>query len=144
MKFKMPSASAPAGHIVYGKSRSRAVWFPANFRSVADYPETLRCYHQNLSMATLHTEALCVLAQDAASQLSVQASLADFSVTYRNCARLAAGLLGRLHGRKSDESVGTKPSTYRSGSVRTQILLYKDEIDKLRLALLAPGTPLDA
>ncbi len=144
VKFKMPSASAPAGHIVYGKSRSRAVWFPANFRSVADYPETLCCYHQNLSMATLHTEALCVLAQDAASQLSVQASLADFSVTYRNCARLAAGLLGRLHGRKSDESVGTKPSTYRSGSVRTQILLYKDEIDKLRLALLAPGTPLDA
>ncbi|MGH9606411.1 MAG: hypothetical protein ACRD3N_12025 [Terracidiphilus sp.] len=141
---RIPGASAPLGHILYGKSRSRAVWFPANFRSVADYPDTLSCYHQNLSTASLHTEALCALAQDAAAQLATRGSLADFSVTYRNCAQLAAGLLGRLHGRKSDESMGMKPPTYRSGSVRAQILNYRDDVNRVRLALLAGGTTLDA
>jgi hypothetical protein len=141
---RIASASAPAGHILYGKGRSRAIWFPADFSSASDYPDTLNCYHRNLSMATLHTEALCVLAQDAAAQLALRGSLVDVSIAYYNCARLAAGLLGRLHGRKSDDSPVAKPTTYRSGSVRAQIRIHKDEIDRLRLALLAGGTPLDS
>jgi len=95
-------------------------------------------------MAALHTEALCVLAQDASGQLSAQGALAEFSLTYCNCAMLAAGLLGRLHGRKSDESTPAKPLTYRSGSVRRQILSHKDEINLLRTTVLAGGTALDA
>lgn len=141
---RIASASAPAGHIVYGKSRSRTVWFPGSFRTVSNYPNTLSCYHQNLSMATLHTEALCVLAEDAAAPLTAGGSLLNASATYRSCARLAAGLLGRLHGRKSDESVSDKPPTYRSGSVRAQIQLHRDAINKIRGGLLANGTPLDA
>ena len=85
-----------------------------------------------------------MLAQDAAAQLSTRGSLSGFSVTYRNCAQLAAGLLGRLHGRKADESPGKKPLTYRSGSVRSQILNYKDDVSQLRVSLLAGGTALDA
>jgi hypothetical protein len=49
--------------------------------------------------------------------------MADFSVTYRNCVQLAAGLLGRLYG---------GIDTYRSHSVRTQIDQAKAQINAIR------------
>lgn len=140
---KVSSRTAPVGHILYGKPRARAVWFPADFRSVASYPPTLSCYHQNLSAASLHTEALCVLAEDAAEQLRRAGSLAAFSVAYRNCAQLAAGILGRLHGKKADNDPGKKPPTYRSGSLRSQMLAYSSEIDELRKSFPSINSPLD-
>lgn len=142
--YRIPSATAPVGHILYGKTRTRAVWFPGNFRRVAAYGDTLACFHQNLSTATLHTEALCVLIDDAAAQLTAHGSLIDCSLAYRNCTQLAAGLLGRLHGKKTDETKGTKPATYRSGSVRAQILDHKDNVNQVRIAVLASKTALDA
>lgn len=141
---QIASRSAPAGHSLYGKDRTRAVWFPGDFRSVADYPFTLSCYHQNLSAATLQTEAMCVLVQDAAAVLRRAGSLAQAFSGYRDSAKIAAGVLGRLHGRKSDDAKGTKPPTYRSGSLRAQILNYKDDVNLLRTSLLNPPTPLDA
>ena len=143
VESRISSSSAPIGHIMYGKGRrARAVWFPADFRPAVGYPDTLSCYHQNLSVASLHTEALCVLAQDAAAQLQSQGSLAAFSVAYRNYAQLAAGILGRLHGKKTDDSSVRKP-LYRSGSIRSQILIYKDEVNQLRLAIPSINSPLD-
>jgi hypothetical protein len=140
---RITSRTAPDGHILYGKPRARAVWFPADFSSVASYPPTLSCYHQNLSAASLHTEALCVLAEDAAGQLRRAGSLAAFSVAYRNCAQLAAGILGRLHGKKTDDAPGKKPLTYRSGSLRSQMLAYSDDINRLRMSFSSISSPLD-
>ncbi|MGB7547228.1 MAG: hypothetical protein WBM14_05730 [Terracidiphilus sp.] len=140
---RISSRTAPDGHILYGRPRARAVWFPADFRSVASYPPTLSCYHQNLSAASLHTEALCVLAEDAAAQLKRAGSLAAFSVAYRNCAQLAAGILGRLHGKKTDDAPGKKPLTYRSGSLRSQMLAYSSDINQLRMSFSSINSPLD-
>ena len=142
--FRIPSRVGPVGHILYGKSRARVVWFPADFRSKADYPDRLPCFHKNLSVATAHTEALCVLAQDAASNLRTLDSLDSFSATYRGCAQLAAGILGRLHGNKIDDPKAIKLPIYRSGSVRAQILTYKDDVNELRSKVLNPPSLLDA
>ncbi len=140
---KISARQSPAGHMLYGKRRGRVVWFPADFRTVASYAETLSCYHQNLSMCSLHAESLCQLSRDAAVELGNNGSLAAFSTTYRDCAQLAGGLLGRLHGKKTDESSGQKPQTYRSGSVRSQIQIYKDDINKVRLAFPTINSALD-
>lgn len=126
----IPTKGAPLGHILYGRGRARAIWFPSSFSSVKGAP-MLSCFHQNLSAASLHTDALCFLARDAAAQLTAHGNLDNFSVTYRNCAQLAAGLLGRLHGKKPGYT-GAKPDIYRSGSIRSQILDYKDDVNQLR------------
>lgn len=135
---------SPAGHILYGRERGRAVCFPGQFRPTSGYQYTLSCYHQNLTIASLHAESLCQIAHDAASEWNKRSSLTPFSATYAECARLAAGILGRLHGRK-EGSAGRKPDRiYRSGSVRTQILVYKDDVNTVRTKLLIPPSPLDA
>jgi len=142
--YRIASHRGPVGHIVYGNARARAVWLPNEFRSKADYPDRLSCYHQNLSAATVHTEALCVLAQDAAAELRRRGSLENFSAAYRTCAQLAAGDLGRLHGHKADDPKATKLPIYRSGSVRAHILTCKDDVNLLRQSIPTIGTPLDA
>lgn len=143
---RISSASAPVGDIVYGKTRSRAIWFPGEFRPAVGYPDTLPCYHQNLSIASLYTEALCVLAQDAASQLRSQGSLSAYSAGYRTYAQLAAGILGRMHGKRTDDSdpdAEKKVRVYRSGSIRSQILTSKDDVNLLRLGIPSINKPLD-
>ena len=135
---------SPLGHIIHGKSLGRVVWFPEDFPSGGAKRSTLSCFHQNLSVASLHVTSLCRIARDAALQWREKKSFASFSVTYRECARLAAGILGRLHGRKKDDDASEKPETYRSGSIRTQIQLYKNDINTARLQLVKPPTELDA
>lgn len=122
---RIETKEGPPGHVLYGGRRGRLVWFPGSFRSVASYENTLTCYHQNLTVASLQTESLCRLAKDAADRLVGSPSLANSSVAYRNCAQLAAGLLGRLYGGTFD--------TYRSHSLRDQIdKVYKDEVNAVR------------
>jgi hypothetical protein len=136
---------SPPAHMLYGKDSGRVVWFPGQFRSTPPaprYPHTLSCYHQNLTIATLHAESLSRMAIDAATLLSQNNSLAKVSYTYTQCARFAAGLLGRLHG-KAEGAQGDKPETFRSGSVRTQIQVHRVAVDAVRMELLTPPTKLD-
>ncbi|MGH9430562.1 MAG: hypothetical protein ACRD3T_03380 [Terriglobia bacterium] len=122
---KIETKQAPPSHVLYGGRRGRFVWFPGSFRSAANSEHTLTCYHQNLTVGSLQTESLCRLAKDAADRLAANPSLASASVAYRNCAQLAAGLLGRLYGGTFD--------TYRSHSLRDQIdKVYKAEINAVR------------
>lgn len=117
--------TSPEGHLLYGGPRGRCVWFPGNFVSQAPYSRTLLCYHQNLTTASLQTESLCRLAKDAAEILQNGQSLADSSLAYQECAKLAAGALGRLYGGTCE--------TYRSHSIRAQIgSLYRDPVDAIR------------
>jgi len=124
---------SPAGHFLYGGRRGRTVWFPAGFKSNSPpHPEGLKCYHQNLLASTLQTESLCRFAQSVAKQLSGGQTIGDFSVTYGNCAKLAAGLLGRLYGGSND--------TYRSASLRDQI--KRSYVDPVNVLRGATGMPL--
>jgi hypothetical protein len=122
-------ATRPAspGSILFGTRRGRAVWFPESFTSAGpDFKNSLRCYHQNLTMATLHTEALCVLGKNAAAWLAAGTAHIAWPVNYDRCARNAAGLLGRLNG-------GRKAGTYGSRSMQHQIKkTYEADVNTLR------------
>jgi len=130
---------SPAGHVLYANRRGRAVWFPAKFLSV---PPTragsLTLYHENLLISSLQTESLCGLATVAAEQLALGQTLGNFAVTYKNCIRLAGGILGRLWG-------GPKfYDSYRSDSVRSQIRDgYLDSVNAIRKATDPPMAPLN-
>ena len=122
--------SAPANHLLYGNTRGRAVWFPEYFAGgVSDDPdERLPLYHQNLTMAALHTESLCQMARDVANQFDNNRTTSDWSVAYAECATRVAGILGRLYGGTTD--------TYRSGSVQNHIQRsFKDTVNAMRTGL---------
>jgi hypothetical protein len=112
--IRLKQVLAPPGHILYGGRRGRAVWFPAGFPSSSAEPKgSPHCYHQNLAASMLHTESLCALVQSAAARLAAGQTIGAQSVTYQNCVRLAAGIIGRLHGGNA--------GTYKSRSVRSHI-----------------------
>jgi hypothetical protein len=111
--------TSPPGHVLYGAKRGRFVWFPAGF----NFAKKLPCYHQNLTVASMHTESLSSLLTEAADLLAAGKTMADFSVTYGNCVQLAAGLLGRLYG---------GVDTYRSHSVREQIDRSRTQVNAVR------------
>jgi hypothetical protein len=118
---------ACAGCVLFGTRRGRVAWFPESFTSAGpSFKNSLRCYHQNLTVATLHTEALCVLAKDAADWIAGGVAHTSWPVNFDRCARNAAGLLGRLNG-------GGKAGTYGSHSLQHQIKkTYEAEVNALR------------
>jgi hypothetical protein len=138
---RIDTRNAPLGHVLYGRGRARVIWFPRSFTTALKGASTLSCFHQNLSAGTAHTDALVVLACDGAAEIEAHGSLDNFSVTYRNCAQLGAGLLGRLHGKK--DAPVNKPPNYRSGSIRAHILNNQKQVNSLRTFYPAMG-PLDA
>lgn len=109
----LPTNPASAGSILYATDRGRAVWLPESFKSAGQQlKNSLRCYHQNLTVATLQTESLCVLAHDAAAWIGEGSGHNTWPVNYDWCAQRVAGLLGRLTG---------KSKIYGSWSIARQI-----------------------
>jgi hypothetical protein len=104
--------TSPPSHLLYGRAKARAVWFPERFTH-ADNPSSLACYHRNLTFTSLHVESLCGLAATAAER--VRNNQLD-SEGLRDCARQAVGGLGRLYG-----GGGAHKKSYRSMSPRVQI-----------------------
>lgn len=101
---------APPSHVLYYGKRGRAVWFPGLFIREARDLHSLACYHRNLVFASLQVESLSGLVSQTAKQIR---DMSPLSVTHRECARRAVGILGRLYG-------GLR-STYRSRSPRAHI-----------------------
>lgn len=118
-------ASASDGAIVYARDRGRAVWFPALFTDVSKVRSSLSCYHRNVVFASLQTESLCRFLMETAHQIT-SASWLSLRVMHRDCAKLAAGIVGRMYG-------GNK-ETFRSMSPRYQIQQndYEKEINTIR------------
>jgi hypothetical protein len=127
--IEIKSSLAPPGHMLYGGKRGRAVWFPGSFPASAHVSAAgLRCYHRNLSAAALQTESLCSFAREAVTRANRGTPIGAESATYANCAKLTAGILGRLYG-----AAGT---TYRSRTVRDQIdRNYLADVNALRGAV---------
>lgn len=99
----------PQGHVVYARKRGRAVWFPETFKDTSDECHTLSCYHKNLSAAALQVESLCAFLKATASEIK-NGCYEHLPVMHRECARIAAGISGRMYGDVED--------TYRSLSLR--------------------------
>lgn len=134
-KTKLPSldadvilplkAAASNGAIVYARNRGRAVWFPALFTDVTKIRSSLSCYHRNLVFASLQTESLSRFLMETVHEIT-SASWPSLRVMHRDCAKQAAGIVGRMYG-------GSK-ETFRSMSPRYQVQQngYGSDIDKIR------------
>lgn len=101
--------TAPPSHVLYGRKRGRAVWYPALFTLEGGDIHSLSCYHRNLVLASLQVESLGGLIASTVGRVREGVPL---SACHRECARRAAGILGRLYG---------GVATYRSWSPRAQI-----------------------
>jgi hypothetical protein len=95
------------GDALYASTRGRVVWFPSSFGKAGG---NLSCYHRNLFYAALQVESLGVLSSLAVQQTSRGSAL---SPSQNDCAKRAAGILGRLHCGSAD--------TYRSNSAKLHI-----------------------
>jgi hypothetical protein len=95
--------------IIYARKRGRAIWFPGLIASPDKGIHTLACLHRNQVFASLTVESLVGLVVETAKCLNQGRPLPP---AQQQCARHAAGILGRLYG-------GT--NTYRSWSPITQI-----------------------
>lgn len=107
---KIEIKTSPPSHLLYGRAKARAVWFPERFTHASN-PPSVACYHRNLTFTSLQVESLCGLAATTAER--VRHNQLD-SEGLRDCARQAAGALGRLYG-------GLSKKSYRSMSPRVQI-----------------------
>ncbi len=104
--------SAPDGDLLYHTSRGRAVWFPSSFTEKRAYIRSSGCYHRNLTLLHLQTEALL-------QALAVRRALLDKGVKVPDLlaqiAKDGAQQLSSMY--RSDDA------SYRSSSVRA----YLDE-----------------
>ena len=119
VKLELRSA-ASSSDIVYAQKRGRAVWFPDLFSDTKKLRGSLACYHRNLVLTSLQTESLCGFAS-ATVQEATATGWSSLRVMHSDCAKLAAGILGRLYGGALD--------TYRSMSPRYYIQQNKVQGD---------------
>lgn len=114
---------APAGHVLYVDKRGQSAWFPEKSNLAAGERHTLGCYHRNQVFAALQVESLAGLIRCVEDKLQGGQKLTQVE---DDCARRAAGTLGRLFG--GHESV------YKSGSIKAHIARSNlvSSIDKVR------------
>ena len=75
--------TSPPSHVLYGRAKARAVWFPERFTNASN-PTSVACYHRNLTFSSLHVESLCGLAAMTAERV-------------RNNQLDSEGQIGRAH-----------------------------------------------
>jgi hypothetical protein len=120
-KTKLPlKSSSNNGDVVYARKRGRAIWFPALFTDDTKVRSSLACYHRNLVFASLQTESLCSFVTTTAQEIK-SGNYASLRVMHRDCARLAAGILGRMYGGDRE--------TYRSMSPKYHIQQNEHEAE---------------
>ncbi len=109
-KSTLKAGNPAAGHVAYKLKRGRATWFPDWFtRSEKLYK--MSCYHNNLTIASLHTESLLALIRRVKSYLERGALM---PLALEELVFFAARELGLLYHGVDD--------TYRSCSVCAQIV----------------------
>ncbi|HVB80526.1 MAG TPA: hypothetical protein VNE82_11355 [Candidatus Binataceae bacterium] len=108
-KRRIPTkGNSPPSHALYASKRGRVIWFPAYFGQPG--APNLTCYHRNLFYASLQVESLSALSSVAAESIAGGIALSPWQ---SDCAKRAAGILGRLYAGAS--------STYRSMSAKLHI-----------------------
>lgn len=110
VKLNIRTTGTPAGHLLYGRDRGRAVWFPGSFTLPGGQVRTLTCFHRNLVLASLQVDSLATFATATAQMLNAGAELTD---AHFDAARRATDVLGRFYG--------ATQSIYRSRSPRAQL-----------------------
>ncbi len=125
-------ATGPPSHLIYGSTRSRAVWGPEHFLAPPTTPSSkvLACQHRNLVLASMQAEALGRYACETAKRLAANVALSSENNTEAEifCKRLK-------------EMYDGAQSTYRSGSVKAQISqnLWLPKIDAVCAHRGLPG-----
>jgi len=107
----VPTLSGNAGSdVLYAHPRARVVWFQRLLGGRQVDTRALGCYHRNLMFLSMQVESLGGLLRGTATGLTGAGALPAAQL---DCARRAAGILGRLSGATRD--------TYRSWSPSKQI-----------------------
>jgi hypothetical protein len=109
--------TAPKAHLLYHTDRARAVWSPTSFRATGKFNRTVGCYHRNLTLLHLQTEAL-LQALTAAADL-----IEDGETVPQELRTICENAAIRLSAIYNSET-----STYRSSSPR----FYLDENPALK------------
>lgn len=99
----------PKGHVLYHLERSRAVWFPDAFQSRHSFKRTLGCYHRNLTLLSLQTEAMIQMLRLRAGFKEAGAAVPDVLDVL---AHSAADRLGILYGSNEDSYQSSSPRAY--------------------------------
>lgn len=92
--WPVPNPQDLTGPLLFGRRRSRAVWDPRRFLPRGDGKSSLSCYHRNLMVSSLQTEALLAFAHLAVEQ---QAADGARSKTIRQCEKFVLMRLIELH-----------------------------------------------
>jgi hypothetical protein len=100
----------PGSDVLYARPRGRVVWFGRLLGGKQGETRALGCYHRNLTFLSMQVESLGGLLRGTATGLTGAGALPAAQL---DCARRAAGILGRLFGATRD--------MYRSWSPRRQI-----------------------
>jgi hypothetical protein len=102
--------SAPEGDLLYHTSRGRAVWFPSSFAEKRPFIRSSGCYHSNLALLHLQTEALL-------QALAVRRDLLDKGVKVPDLLiQIAKDAVQQLSSLYSSDD-----SSYQSSSVRVYL-----------------------
>jgi hypothetical protein len=135
--MKVNVKSDGPGRVLYCRERGRAVWFP-DLSTDSSQQHLLRCYHRNLTLASMHVESLSGVVSATAARIKQQKQI---PAPLRACAIKAAGSLGRLYGNQ------TFKKTYRSLSLAKQMEQnkYVDDVNLLRKTFaIGSGKPVGA
>ncbi len=123
-QIKKLGSDALPSDILYGRYRARAGWFPQRF-SQSDKKFPLRCYHNNLTFASMQTDSLLAAVRLADEKLQQNLSIAGLA----KIAKPAAALLGPLYG-------PSPKKIYQSYSVREQIRHELRAVNNVRRNIL--------
>lgn len=91
----LPIPPAPDNHVLYGTRRGRAVWFPHDFAPTKNKVRNLSVFHRDLVLTSMQVDSLSGLLKATSEYQSRGEKL---QIVHRDCARVAAGLVGRLYG----------------------------------------------
>lgn len=118
----LPTRKHGKGHVLYANRRGRVVWDPEHFLSrPGTTVHTLGCYHRNLWIASLHTEAFGTFAELVANRIDANQ---DPFGTFQEVAELVARQAGDMY---------RGAGTYSTYSVKRQIDdQWKDYLNSLR------------
>jgi hypothetical protein len=106
----------PAGHVVYHRARSRAVWFPRDFTAKKKkFNNRLSCYHRNFTLVSLQTEMLAEMVTLYRSAPALGLTPSD---DFKALAKNAATWLGYLY---AAFKTANRSFTYNSAGPRAFI-----------------------
>jgi hypothetical protein len=106
--------SGPKSHAIYATALGRAIWYPVFFSATGPHNRTVGCYHRNLCLLQLQTEALIQALAARAVFTAAGTPVPDY---LQEVCKWAATSLQLLYASESDTYRSSSPRTYLDGNL---------------------------